>query len=45
LPNNPGTLTGWIENAQGIKPGNQMPNQNLNGQQLADVVAYLETLQ
>jgi cytochrome c oxidase subunit II len=45
LPNNAGTLMGWIEGAQGIKPGNQMPNQNLTAQQLSDVVAYLETLQ
>jgi cytochrome c oxidase subunit II len=45
LPNNPGTLTGWIENAQEIKPGNQMPDQGLSAEQVADVVAYLETLQ
>jgi cytochrome c oxidase subunit II len=45
LPNNAGTLSGWIEDAQGIKPGCQMPNQNLSAQQLSDVVAYLETLQ
>jgi cytochrome c oxidase subunit II len=45
LPNSPGTLIAWIDDAQGIKPGNQMPNQNLTGQQVADVVAYLETLQ
>ncbi len=45
LENNAGTLSGWIEDAQGIKPGCQMPNQNLSAQQLTDVVAYLETLQ
>ncbi len=45
LPNNAGTLSGWIEDPQGIKPGCQMPNQNLSSQQLSDVVAYLETLQ
>lgn len=44
LPNNAGTLSGWIEDAQGLKPGNQMPNQNLSAEQLGDVVAYLETL-
>jgi len=44
LPNNPGTLSGWIENPQGFKPGTLMPNQGLTGQQLSDVVAYLETL-
>jgi len=45
LPNTAGALGGWIEEAQGIKPGCQMPNQNLTAQQLTDVVAYLETLQ
>lgn len=44
LPNNTGTLSGWIEDAQGLKPGNQMPNQNLSAEQLGDVLAYLETL-
>jgi cytochrome c oxidase subunit II len=44
LPNTPGTLSGWIEDAQGIKPGSLMPNQDLTAQQVADVVAYLETL-
>ncbi|MBV8297298.1 MAG: cytochrome c oxidase subunit II [Acidimicrobiia bacterium] len=44
LPNNSGTLSGWIEAAQGIKPGNQMPNQDLSAGELTDVVAYLETL-
>jgi cytochrome c oxidase subunit 2 len=44
LPNNPGTLAGWIENSQSVKPGNLMPDQYLSGQQLADTVAYLETL-
>ena len=41
----PGALSGWIENAQGIKPGSLMPNQGLSGTQLGDVVAYLESLQ
>lgn len=45
LPNTPGALSGWIENAQGIKPGSLMPNQGLSPQQLGDVVAYLESLQ
>ncbi|HEX3835907.1 MAG TPA: cytochrome c oxidase subunit II [Steroidobacteraceae bacterium] len=42
LPNTPGTLAAWIENAHGLKPGNQMPNQNLTGGELMDVIAYLE---
>ena len=45
LPNTPATLSGWIEDAQGIKPGSQMPNQDLSAQQVGDVVAYLESLQ
>jgi cytochrome c oxidase subunit 2 len=45
LLNNSGNLAGWIENPQTLKPGNLMPNQQLSGQQLADTLAYLETLQ
>jgi len=44
LPNNPGALSGWIENPQAVKPGVLMPNQALSGQQLADLRAYLERL-
>ena len=44
LPNNAGTLAGWILNPQALKPGTLMPAQGLAGTQLADTVAYLETL-
>ena len=44
LPNNPGALAGWIEAPQGVKPGSNMPDQHLSGQQLDDVRAYVETL-
>jgi cytochrome c oxidase subunit 2 len=44
LLNNPGNLEGWIQNPQNLKPGSLMPNQYLSGQQLADALAYLETL-
>lgn len=44
LPNNPQSLTGWIENPQNIKPGALMPNQGLAADQLNDLRAYLETL-
>jgi cytochrome c oxidase subunit 2 len=44
LPNNPGSLAGWIQAPQAIKPGTLMPDQNLSGAQLADVTAYLATL-
>ena len=45
LLNNSGNLAGWIENPQNLKPGNLMPDQELSAQQLADTLAYLETLQ
>ncbi|HEY6452815.1 MAG TPA: cytochrome c oxidase subunit II [Steroidobacteraceae bacterium] len=44
LLNNPGNLSGWIEDPQQIKPGSLMPRQYLSAQQLADVRAYLELL-
>ena len=43
LPNNRGTLMGWIGNAQAIKPNNRMPPYtNLTGQQLTELATYLE---
>ncbi|HEY6482201.1 MAG TPA: cytochrome c oxidase subunit II [Steroidobacteraceae bacterium] len=44
LVNTPGTLAGWIQLPQQVKPGALMPNQYLTGQQLSDTLAYLETL-
>ncbi len=44
LPNNPGTLGGWIVNPQTIKPGNLMPPENFSGQELEDLITYLESL-
>jgi cytochrome c oxidase subunit 2 len=44
LPNDYGHLAGWIETPQAAKPGNQMPNQYLTGEQLSDTLAYLELL-
>lgn len=45
LPNNQGTMAGWIADSQGIKPGNRMPSYPvLTGQELRDVAAYLESL-
>lgn len=45
LPNNQGTMAGWIADSQGIKPGNRMPSYPvLTGQELRDVSAYLESL-
>jgi cytochrome c oxidase subunit 2 len=46
LPNNQGTMAGWIADSQGIKPGNRMPSYPvLTGQQLRDVAAYLDGLE
>jgi cytochrome c oxidase subunit 2 len=45
LPNNAGTMGGWIADSQAIKPGNRMPAYPvLNGQDLRAVSAYLESL-
>jgi len=45
LPNNAGTMAGWISDSQGIKPGNRMPSYPvLTGQDLRAVSAYLESL-
>lgn len=45
LPNNQGTLAGWISDSQAIKPGNRMPAYPvLSGEDLRAVSAYLESL-
>ncbi len=44
IPNTPGNLAAWIQNAQAVKPNSLMPNQYLSGEQLSDVLAYVETL-
>lgn len=44
LPNNRGSLAGWIVNAQGVKPGSQMPRINLPSEDLEALLSYLETL-
>ncbi len=43
LPNNRGTLMGWIGNSQAIKPNNRMPPYTeLTAEQLTELAAYLE---
>jgi cytochrome c oxidase subunit 2 len=43
LPNNPGTMTGWIGDSQAIKPGNRMPPFSvLSADELKTLAAYLE---
>jgi cytochrome c oxidase subunit II len=44
LANTPGNLSGWITNAQALKPGNQMPPINLDAVEVKQIVAYLESL-
>ncbi len=44
LVNNTGNLTGWIANAQSIKPGCRMPPNPMPSNDRNDLVAYLETL-
>ena len=44
LPNNRGSLGGWISNAQGIKPGSHMPRITLPAQALEALLTYLESL-
>jgi len=45
LPNNVGTLAGWIANAQGLKPGNKMPSFNtLSGRELRTLAQFLAKL-
>ena len=44
LPNNIGTLSGWIANPQAIKPGALMPVLYLSGPELQGLRTYLATL-
>jgi cytochrome c oxidase subunit 2 len=45
LPNNRGTLMGWIADSQSLKPGNRMPSYNqLSPDELAALGAYMESL-
>jgi len=44
LPNTPVTLGRWLADPQSIKPGSFMPNLDLSHDQVASLVAYLETL-
>ncbi len=45
LRNTTGNLSLWIAEPQHVKPGNKMPDTGLSGEDLADVVTYLETLE
>jgi cytochrome c oxidase subunit 2 len=45
VSNSYGSLAAWIENPQGLKPGNHMPSLKLTPEELDALVAYLEALQ
>jgi cytochrome c oxidase subunit 2 len=44
LPNNVGSLAGWILDPQRMKPGTTMPPNNLSAEDLEALVTYLENL-
>lgn len=44
LPNTLGHLGGWVVNSQGVKPGNYMPQQQLESEELQQLLAYLTGL-
>ena len=44
LPNDPSNLAGWIIDPQIIKPGVKMPPNQLDGNSLQALLAYLATL-
>jgi cytochrome c oxidase subunit II len=44
LTNTPENLARWLRNPQAVKPGNLMPNLNLSDQDIAALVAYLDSL-
>jgi cytochrome c oxidase subunit II len=44
IPNTHENLRAWVKDPQAIKPGNLMPNMQLNSRELDEVVAYLSAL-
>lgn len=44
VDNTPGSLAGWIANAQAFKPGSDMPQIQLDGKRMTALLAYLESL-
>lgn len=45
VPNTPGYLAGWIVDPQGIKHGSLMPPQDVTGEELHALLAYLGSLE
>ena len=45
LPNNPGTMAGWVADSQAIKPANRMPAYHqFSGEELQALTAYMVSL-
>jgi cytochrome c oxidase subunit II len=44
MPNTPANVAKWITNPDHLKPGAKMPRLGLSGEDLNDLVAYLESL-
>jgi cytochrome c oxidase subunit II len=44
VPNTVENLRGWVKDPQVMKPGNLMPNMQLNSRELEEIVAYLSSL-
>jgi cytochrome c oxidase subunit 2 len=45
LPNNAGTIAGWIASSQQLKPGNLMPSfEHFSGEELRALARYVESL-
>lgn len=44
LPNTPANLLAWITSPQSIRPGDVMPDMELNENDARDIAAYLYTL-
>ncbi len=44
LRNTPANLVRWIQDPQGVVPGNAMPNMGVTDQEARDIAAYLYTL-
>jgi cytochrome c1 len=45
LRNTPDNLMAWIEDPQGVLPGNAMPNMDVTPRDARDIAAYLYTLE
>jgi cytochrome c oxidase subunit 2 len=44
IPNTEENLRAWVKDPQAIKPGNLMPNMQLNPRELDEIVTYLSSL-